>query len=142
MKYKWIFLIIAVVSLNLMNSVNAQTARNATITGLVVDADSLNHVSLVHVLLLDAGKNTLLITVTDANGRFAFKNVSPGSYYLRTVKKGYKLMLSKMFKVTDVTKLYNYKLSIEKPENGEIDLTLDYNEYFELFEDLDVVNEK
>lgn len=136
MKNKWMFIAIAFIAICLSNEVKAQTpATNASVSGLVIDADSLYSMSGVNVYLLDANKKMVFKTVTNQKGLFAFASVPKGYYQIRTAIQGYKVMISKKFEVVEGAQKYNYKLKIRNLEKGDIDIDMDYNEYLDLLED-------
>jgi hypothetical protein len=142
MKNKWMFIAIAFIAICLSNEVNAQTpATNASVSGLVVDADSLYSMSGVNVFLLDANKKMVFKTVTNEKGLFAFVNVPKGAYQIRTAIQGYKVMISKKFEVAEGAQKYNYKLKIRNLEKGDIDIDMDYLEYLDLLEDRQELND-
>ncbi len=142
MKNKWMFIAIAFIAICLSNEVKAQTpAANSSVSGLVVDADSLYSMPGVNVYLLDANKKTVYKTVTNQKGLFAFANVSKGFYQIRTATQGYKVMISKKFEVAAGPQKYNYKLKIRNLEKGDIDIDMDYNEYLDLLEDRQELND-
>lgn len=111
---------------------HAQTT-NVTVSGWVVDADSLGGIPGVKVMLLDASKRLASKTTTNQKGVFSFAQVPGGSYYIRTVIPGYRKMISKMFTITPERQKYFYKLAIKKTEEGDLDI--DYYEYLDMPED-------
>jgi outer membrane receptor for ferrienterochelin and colicins len=66
--------------------VSAQAKAAATLTGVVVDADSGGPLSGATVLVM----GTLLHAETGADGRFVIVGVSPGTYAIQALEIGYK----------------------------------------------------
>ena len=88
------------------------SAQKASISGLVVDSDSLYSISNVSVFLLDANQKVISKTTTDNKGLFSFTNQPLGNYKIRTIAQGYKVMISKQFSVTDKNLRNNFKIKI------------------------------
>jgi len=126
-------------------SLSYTIAQNNFVSGIVVDSDSLYSVSGVNIYLLDANQKQKVVfrTKTNNKGMFTFVNVAKGTYQIRTVASGYKVMISKKFELLDESKKYNYKLKINNIIKGEADIFtgIDYNDYLDLLEDRDVINE-
>jgi hypothetical protein len=127
----------------LSRSSYAQSTSNVAVTGWIVDADSLNSLDAVNVFLLNSDKKVMQKTLSNEKGRFSFPEVPAGTYYIRTVLKGYRVMISKPFVIADLAQKYNYKLKIRKLQKGETDSDMNYDDWFEWFDDRDIiVNEK
>lgn len=142
MKKFFLFIAVTLVTFCCSKEGKAQTkAPNSSVSGLVVDSDSLYSMPGVNVYLLDSNKKLVYKTVTNKKGLFAFVNVSQGSYIIRTATSGYKVMISKMFEVAAGAQKYNYKLKIRNLEKGDIDVDMDYNDYLDLLEDREQLNE-
>lgn len=126
-------------------SLSYTIAQNNFVSGIVVDSDSLYSISGVNIYLLDANQKQKVVfrTKTNNKGMFSFVNVAKGTYQIRTVASGYKVMISKKFELLDESKKYNYKLKINNLTKGEADTftDIDYNDYLDLLEDRDVINE-
>lgn len=126
-------------------SLSYTIAQNNFVSGIVVDSDSLYSISDVNIYLLDANQKQKVVfrTKTNNKGMFTFVNVAKGTYQIRTVASGYKVMISKKFELLDESKKYNYKLKINNIIKGEADIftDIDYNDYLDLLEDRDVINE-
>lgn len=118
-------------------------SQNSSVSGLVVDSDSLYSVSNVTVFLLDANQNVVTRVATNSKGMFVIPNVASGKYKIRTIAPGYKLMISKQFEVASTTPKYNFKIKINNLEVGEANAfsEQDYNEYLDLLEDREILSE-
>lgn len=118
-------------------------SQNSSVSGLVIDSDSLYSVSNVTVFLLDANQKVVTKAVTNSKGMFVIANVVPGKYKIRTIAPGYKLMISKQFEVASATPKYNFKIKINNLEAGEANVfnEQDYNEYLDLLEDREILSE-
>jgi len=142
MKNKWMFIAIAFIAICWGSGAKAQTTvANSSVSGLVIDADSLYSMPGVNVFLLDANKKMVFKTVTNQKGLFSFVNVPKGSYQIRTAIQGYKVMISKKFEVAEGAQKYNYKLRIRNLEKGDIEIDMDYLEYLDLLEDRQELND-
>lgn len=120
------------------------SAQKASISGLVVDSDSLYSISNVSVFLLDANQKVISKTTTDYKGLFSFTNEPVGNYKIRTIAQGYKMMISKQFAVTDKNLRNNFKIKIINLEQGEANIynDMDYNDYLDLLEDRELIDDK
>lgn len=118
-------------------------SQNSSVSGLVVDSDSLYSVPNVTVFLLDANQKVVTRVATNSKGMFVISNVAPGIYKIRTIAPGYKLMISKQFEVASATSKYNFKIRINNLEVGETNVfgEQDYNEYLDLLEDRETLSE-
>lgn len=140
MKCRWMLVALTLIILCLNTAVTAQTTTtNSIVSGVVINTDSLYSIPNVNVILLDANKDIVYRTVTNQNGRFTIANVVRGSYYIRTVIRGYKVMISKMFDVAGVPQKYNYELKIRKLGKGEVEMEMDYYDYLDFDEDLEII---
>ncbi len=118
-------------------------SQTSSVSGLVVDSDSLYSVSNVAVFLLDANQQIVSKAATNSKGMFVLDNVSSGSYKIRTIAPGYKVMISKQFEVVAKTPKYNFKIKINNLNLGETNVfnEQDYNEYLDLLEDREILND-
>ncbi len=118
-------------------------SQTSSVSGLVVDSDSLYSVSNVAVFLLDANQQIVSKVATNNKGMFVLDNVSPGTYKIRTIAPGYKVMISKQFEVVAKNTKYNFKIKINNLEVGETNVfnEQDYNEYLDLLEDREILND-
>lgn len=118
-------------------------SQTSSVSGLVVDSDSLYSVSNVAVFLLDANQQIVSKVATNNKGMFVLDNVSPGTYKIRTIAPGYKVMISKQFEVVAKSPKYNFKIKINNLEVGETNVfnEQDYNEYLDLLEDREILND-
>lgn len=134
------FFLIVVLTIIGQFSVFSQTN---SVSGLVVDSDSLYSVSNVAVFLLDANQQIVSKVATNNKGMFVLDNVSPGTYKIRTIAPGYKVMISKQFEVVAENPKYNFKIKINNLEVGETNVfnEQDYNEYLDLLEDREILND-
>lgn len=120
------------------------SAQKASISGLVIDSDSLYSISNVSVFLLDANQKVISRTTTDNKGLFSFTNQPLGNYKIRTIAQGYKVMISKQFAVTDKNLRNNFKIKIMNLGQGESNVfnDMDYNDYLDLLEDRELIDDK
>ncbi len=120
------------------------SAQKAAITGLVIDSDSLYSISNVSVFLLDANQKVISRTTTDNKGLFSFTNQPLGNYKIRTIAQGYKVMISKQFSVTNKNLRNNFKIKIMNLEQGEANIfnDMEYNDYLDLLEDRELIDDK
>jgi hypothetical protein len=130
-------------SVAFQSTVQAQNTAKSTVSGLVIDSDSLYSISGVLVYLLDANQKIVKKTLTNTKGLFTFSEVPNGTYKIRTAASGYKIMISKKFEVVATQSKYNYKIKINNLNKGEVDLynEMDYNEYMDLLEDREILND-
>jgi len=69
---------------------NGTAQSFGVISGALHDESTNEHVEYGNILLFKAKDSTMVTgTITDANGKFLFSNIAPGSYYLRVSFIGY-----------------------------------------------------
>ena len=142
MKKKLLFAIaLFTISFTNCNISVAQSGSKSTIKGKVVSSDSLKSLDNAYVYLLDANKNLISKTRTDEKGWFAFNDVADGLYKIRAVSTGYKMMISKNFKIQAGKTASNFRIKLN--QSDEITATtpeIDENEYFDLLEERETSN--
>jgi len=143
MKKKLLFAIaLFTISFTNCNISVAQSGSKSTIKGKVVSSDSLKSLDNAYVYLLDANKNLISKTRTDEKGWFAFNDVTDGIYKIRAKSIGYKIMISKNFKIQAGITNSNFRIKL----NPSAEITtistpeIDETEYFDLLEERETSN--
>ncbi len=118
-------------------------AQNASVSGIIIDSDSLYSIPKVSIFLLDVNQNVIAKSISDNKGLFSIPNVSDGTYKIRTITPGYKVMISKPFSISSKNQRNNFKIKIKNLEQGEMSIfnEIDYNDYLDLLEDRELLND-
>jgi hypothetical protein len=111
------FLAAQSLSLLLCASAFAQTAATSTVAGTITD-DNGAVISGAEVEMLDASNNQSRKVTTNAEGKYNFPSVVPGTYRVTVKQSGFKNSQIPAFKV-DISKAYTLDLTMNVGNVGE-----------------------
>ncbi len=113
-----LFLLAAIVLFIIASDVKAQ---NITLQGIITDASDGQPVSGANVILLDDSDEQVRGSVTDQNGVFRIRNISPGEYQVRVSFVGYATLLEAIqLDGSETSVRFSRSLEIDSGTLGEL----------------------